>query len=422
MIGHVSDSSAVVWLRVKMGAEVSAVASQNDATFLPSHIEDVTQGFYRIHFANLQPETKTSVEINVSRRGDKSESDRVMFTTAPSPSQVGTVKLAFGSCSKVSQYGEAPIFRTIADEQPDFFIFGGDNVYFIVGDGSDRHFSTTGPEGDWSFYETMLARHLRTRVHSDLDRMLRTVPSYAVWDDHDFGPNNADSTFPMKDEATLAFKQVWANPGYGTNGMDGVFSSFRHGPVEVFLMDNRTFKYSLYKHKDVTRENGRIWGEAQLDWLLEGLKASTAPVKLIANGTQFLSMESETAEGHYQEALGERERLLDFLANERIGGVVFLTGDRHHSSVTQQAQPDGTLVLDLTSSPLQQNRKVGPHRSSHANQLWSMGGNSFGLVTVEIPEEGTGTIRFEARDEENNVPVIDEVMRATTWQLDQLNY
>src|SRR5690606_33215235 len=120
------------------------------------------------------------------------------------------------------------------------------------------------------------------------------------------------STFPMKEEATRAFKQVWANPAYGTEEAGGIFSSFRHGPVEVFLMDDRTFKYSHSRHKDVTRENGSIWGEAQLNWLLKGLKASTAPVKLIANGTQFLSMVTLKSEGHYQEALHERERLLDF--------------------------------------------------------------------------------------------------------------
>lgn len=422
MIGHVDDTSAVVWLRVKHGATISAVAVQEEAETFPSRFEDLNQGFYRVHFSDLQPATPTSVEIEISRPGDETESDRVEFTTAPSPSSTGTVRLAFGSCSKVSQYDAAPIYDAIAEEKPDFFIFGGDNVYFIVGDGSDQHFSTTGAKGDWDFYETMLARHLRTRVHPDLDHLLRSVPSYATWDDHDYGPNNADSTLAMKEEATRAFKQVWANPSYGNEKTDGIFSSFRHGPVEVFIMDNRTHKYSHYRHDDVTRENGTIWGEAQLDWLMEGLKASTAPVKLIANGTQFLAMESDRSEGHYQEALNERTQLLEFLESEEIGGVAFLTGDRHYSEVYQVSQPDGTLVLDFTSSPLQQNRKIRAHGASHPNQLWSMRGNNYGLVTVEIPEEGEGTIRFETRDEENQVPVIDDVPRSTTWELDQLNY
>lgn len=422
MIGHVGDSSAVVWLRAKMGTEISATASQGGQTFSPSKIEDLTEGFYRIHFAGLKPQTETSVAIELSRPDAETEQDKVSFTTAPAPASTGTVKIAFGSCAKVSHFGGAPIFDAIADEKPDFFIFAGDNVYFIVGDGSKRHFATTGPTGDWTFYETMLARHLEMRVHPDLDRLHRTIPTYAVWDDHDYGPNNADATFPMKEEATRAFTRVWANPGFGTADTGGIFSSFRHGPVEVFLMDDRSFKYSPFEHDDVTPETGRIWGEKQLDWLLDGLRRSTAPVKLIANGTQFLGQDYAKAEGHSQEARQEQQRLLDFLASERIDGVVFLTGDRHHSAVYQQAQGDGTLVLDLTSSPLQQNQKLGPHRSSHPNQLWNMRGNSYGLVTVEIPEEGGGMISFEARDESNQIPVIGGVPRTAQWQLDQLNY
>lgn len=420
MIGHVSDSSTTVWLRMKPGSDIAATARQGGSSLAPEKIENIGNGSHLIRFTELEPATRTEVEVVVSR-GEESVEEKVSFSTAPAPGSTGTVRVAFGSCSKLSQHDEGPIYEAIADERPDFAVFVGDNVYFIVGDGSDRHFATTGPVGDWNFFESMLVRHLQTRMHPDLQRMLRTVPSYAVWDDHDYGPNNADSTFEMKEEATRAFKQVWANPSYGTASTPGIFSSFRHGPVEVFLMDNRTHKYSGLQHDDVTREEGRIWGEGQLQWLLEGLKASTAPVKLIANGTQFLST-SRTGEGHFQEAMGERTRLLEFLEEEGIGGVVFLTGDRHFSEAMEQAQPAGALVLEFTSSPLQQGREVGTVNRQNDNQIWSMGGNSYGLVTVDIPEEGAGTIRFEARDEQNDVVKIDSEERATTWTLRQLEY
>jgi alkaline phosphatase D len=421
MVGHVDDSSGTVWLRIRIGADLKATATQKQTESGPSRVEDLGGGFYRLHFGGLEPAMETSVRIEVRRSGDETEIREATFRTAPKPSATGTVRLGFGSCSKVSQYGTAPIYNAIADEKPDFFIFGGDNVYFIVGDGSSRHFATTGPVGDWNLYESMLARHLRTRMHPDLQRMLRSVPSYAIWDDHDYGPNDEGATFPMKEEAARAFKLVWANPSYGSEEIPGIYSSFRHGPVEVFLMDNRTHKYSPRRHADLTPETGVIWGEAQMDWLMAGLKASTAPVKLIANGTQVMSM-GNRGEGHHTEALGERRRLLEFLERERIGGVAFLTGDRHYSEAMQQAQSDGTLVLDLTSSPMQDGQKVAAVNYPHPSQIWSMRGNSYGLVTVHIPAKGTGTIRFEARDEENRLVVIDGAERATTWRLEQLNY
>lgn len=421
MIGHVGESSAVVWLRVKQGTELEAVARQGGQETRPSRVEDISEGFYRLHFAGLKPATSTSVRIDLSRAGDETESEEVSFRTAPRPSNTGTVRIAFGSCSKISQHGGAPIYDAVADENPDFFIFGGDNIYFIVGDGSSRHFGTTGPVGDWDLYESMVARHLRTRIHPDLQRLHRSVPAYATWDDHDYGPNNADSTFPLKEEATRAFTAMWANPAYGTPDTPGIFSSFRHGPVEVFLMDDRTHKYSHANHRDVTREAGTIWGDEQVSWLLAGLKSSTAPVKVIANGTQVISLD-EGGEGHYQEAQDEQKKVMEFLAREKIGGLVFLTGDRHYSEAMQLEQPDGTLIVEFTSSPLQQGGKVAANKRQHPNQLWSMRGNSYGLVTVEIPKEGAGTVRFEARDESNQLVVIDDEPRTTTWELEQLNY
>ena len=432
MIGHVTDSRARIWVRVKQGADLTAQATQGGSTQSQAFLKDLGSGFHLFQFADLLPGMATKITIYASREGNV-ESAPVEFQTAPVPGPTGKVRIAFGSCSKVSQYKSAPIYRTIAQEHPDMVILVGDNSYFIVGDGTLMHFHTRGPLGDWSFPEAMLTRHLITRVHPDLRAMLRTVPCYAVWDDHDYGPDNADSLFELRDEASRVFQQIWANPGYGTDTVAGIFSSFRHGPVEVFLMDDRYHKYSPQRHSDVTPETGRIWGKEQTAWLLAGLKASTAPVKLIANGTQFISRLAH-GEGHYQEARGEQSRVLRFLNEQRIGGVMFLTGDRHYSEANQHTQPDGTLVVECTSSPLQHGQEVKPLEASHANQIWGMRGNNFGLITVDIPEPGQGQVRFEIRGEMNEVLETKEVKQlkgtqqiktvtgATTWMLKDLEY
>jgi alkaline phosphatase D len=422
MIGHVGQDEARVWIRVKADSVVTAALRQEDRTFRPSRIEDLKSGFQVLHFQSLQPATPCTVQIDVSRGTAALETSSVSFQTAPLPSAIGKVRVAFGSCSKVSQYKSGPIYRAIAEEHPDMTLLVGDNSYFIVGDGGEKHFETSGPVGDWTSQEGMLHRHLITRVHPDLQTMFRTVPTYAIWDDHDYGPNNADRTFSLREEATTAFRQMWANPSWGTAEIPGTFSSFRHGPAEIFLMDDRYYKYSPQEHDDVTPETGSIWGEAQLEWLIEGLKASTAPVKLIANGTQVLS-KSKGGEGHYREAATEIYRLLSTISTYKIGGVVFLTGDRHFSEAMQQKLPDGPLVVDCTSSPLQQNQKVGPvEGKEHENQIWAMRGNNFGLITIDIPSPGKGSLRFETRDESNKLCVVNEKPCATTWELTDLSF
>ena len=186
-------------------------------------------------------------------------------------------------------------------------------------------------------------------------------------------------------------------------------------------MDNRYYKFSPERHKEVTRETGEIWGKAQLAWLLDGLNESTAPVKVIANGTQLICTDGR-GEGHYMEARGEFRELVETLEREKIGGVVFISGDRHHSEAMQQAQSDGTLLVEATSSPLQQDQKVSILDRYHSNQLWGMRGNNFGLLTVDIVDANKGTITFETRDESNEVPVVAGVPCLTKWDLSQLNY
>lgn len=421
MIGHVGAEEARIWIRLKQNAVVSASLRQGERAFSPARIELLGEGFQVLHFQSLAPATETAVQLEVTRDGAAMETASVAFRTAPLPSPTGKVCIAFGSCSKVSQFGSGPVYQAIAEEKPDMMIFVGDNSYFIVGDGGDRHFETTGETGDWMSLEGMIHRHLITRNHPHLQTMFRRIPCYAVWDDHDYGPNNADRTFALKEEALLAFRRMWGNPAYGTAESPGIFSAFRYGPTEIFLMDNRYYKYSPLEHNDATPKTGRIWGKAQLDWLLAKLKASTAPVKLIANGTQVLN-KSKSGEGHYREAVGEMERFLSFVKKHRIGGIVFLTGDRHFSEAMQQRIPNGPLLVDCTSSPLQQNQKVGPLEkgSEHNNRLWAMRGNNFGLLTVDIAAEGEGIIAFETRDEKNQPCIVNGKACRTVWPLQDL--
>lgn len=421
MLGHASEDSVSVWLRLKRGALVKGTALQRGVATPVSHWQDLGADCHVLRFTGLKADALTQIDLQVERAGSEPEKVSLETRTYPEPSDTGEVRLAFGSCSKISQYPKGPIYAAIEKEAPHMMVFLGDNAYFIVADGSDKHFTTTGPVGDWTTADGMRARHLMTRMHPDLQGMFRRVPSYAVWDDHDYGPNNADRTFPLREEALYVFKEMWANPSWGTAETPGIFSHFRCGPVEVFLMDDRYHKYSPLEHDDVSKENGALWGEEQLTWLLEKLRASTAPVKVIANGTQVICKDGR-GEGHQTEAVGEFHRLATTLAEQEIGGVVFISGDRHHSEAMQQAQPDGTLLVEATSSPLQQDQDPAVLDRHHVNQIWGMRGNNYGLLTVTLTNPNEGTVTFETRDATNATHVVAGKPCKTTWTLSQLQY
>ncbi|HJN89271.1 MAG TPA: hypothetical protein QGG93_02975, partial [Verrucomicrobiota bacterium] len=75
------------------------------------------------------------------------------------------------------------------------------------------------------------------------------------------------------------------------------------------------------------------------------------------------------------------------------------------------------------SSPLQQDQKVEPLKNRpNTFRLWGLNGNSFGMVTVDIPEPGRGVVRFEVRTETNTVPVVENIRCSSAWQLSDLQY
>ena len=79
-------------------------------------------------------------------------------------------------------------------------IWLGDNVYFREPDDS-----RTG----------VYHRYSHDRSLPELQPLLGSVHHYAIWDDHDYGPNNSDRSFIYKNITLQAFKDFWANPTYG---------------------------------------------------------------------------------------------------------------------------------------------------------------------------------------------------------------
>ena len=420
MLGHVSDSAAKVWVRIAPGASLQAEGKFGESIVQPTNILDLDDGIKLIEFSNLHSDVKFEIQLRVKALGS-TQIVNTVGCTAPKPSNNGKLKFAFGSCSHITKHPFSPIYEAIAFEQPSFMIFLGDNGYFFV---SDDDWATSGPIGDWSSPEKMLRRHLELRDSPYGRRLYKSVPTYAIWDDHDYGTNNADSSFEGREFALQVFKQMWANPSYGTENTPGIFSSFRHGPAEFFLMDNRYYKYGHNEmHPDVPLEEGIIWGDAQLQWLMNGLKKSTAPVKFIVNGTQILSKRRpHKDEGHLQEAPAERKRLFDYIKENEIGGVVILSGDTHYTESLQHKVEGSATIIEFTSSPLQDNKQVSLLNRDDVANVWAMRGNSYGLITLNIPENGEGKIIFEARNDGNQPIRIGEQDMKTIVPLKDINY
>ena len=263
--------------------------------------------------------------------------------------------VAMGSCVYINEpvydrpgnpYGSGyEIFNSIADKEPDLMLWLGDNIYLR--------------EPDWGTRTGFLHRYTHSRSTPEMQRLLRSTHHYAIWDDHDFGPNDGDASFVNSALAREMFDLFWPNPTCGVPGVAGTTTSFSQSDVDFFLLDDRTFRVPA----DVTTAEAAMLGKAQLDWLIQALKYSDASFKLIAVGSQVLN--TAAIYENYATIVNERNELLRRIEAEGIRGVVFLTGDRHFTELSSLPLKDGRTIHDLTVSSL----TSGTYKATDTNEL-----------------------------------------------------
>ena len=225
------------------------------------------------------------------------------------------------------------IFESMARQSPDMMLWLGDNVYFRETDYDSR----------WGMAE----RYRHTRALPQLQPLLQSTHHYAIWDDHDYGPDNSNQAFPLKEHSLELFKRYWANPAYGLPDTPGVFTSFTFRDIDFFLLDDRYYRNA--DHAPETPVKG-MQGDAQLAWLKDALLHSRAPFKIIANGSQMLNnLTGQEGWNHFE---NERSQFLAWLGEVGIPGVVFLSGDVHYSALFRMERDKGYPLYELSCSPL----------------------------------------------------------------------
>ena len=252
--------------------------------------------------------------------------------------------IALGSCSYISEealdrpgkpYGSNySIFESIAKKNPDIMLWGGDNVYLR--------------EADWDSKSGIYHRYTHTRSLKEMQPLLASTQNIAIWDDHDFGPDDSDRSFYNKYTTQQAFKDFWANKSYGVDAeqKEGIFSSYNWSDAEFFLLDNRFFKSP---NKRLTGEKTML-GTAQIQWLIDALTYSRASFKIIVIGGQVLN--TEAVFENYENYKSEKDFLLSEILANQIKGVVFISGDRHFTELSTLKRPNTYPLYDWTVSPL----------------------------------------------------------------------
>lgn len=349
MVGHCSMREVSVWIQTALPSDVVMEYNSESAPQKKLRSQTVRTNSENYCTATLianQVEPGTKYQYTIIVNGKKVNFTYPTFFQTPPLWQWRTAppdfSVALGSCTYINEpeydrpgkgYGsEYEIFNSIHQKRPDIMLWLGDNVYLR--------------EADWDSRTGIFKRYTHTRSIPEMRPLLASVSNYAIWDDHDFGPNDSDRGFAHKAHTFDAFKQFWANPNYGFDGKGCITSTFEWGDVQFFLLDNRSFRSP--NNRKTTKKT--ILGDDQIEWLIDNLASSKARFKIIAIGGQTIS--SAAVYENMATCPEERNKMIDAVKNENISGVFFLSGDRHFTELSKLERNGLYPLYDLTCSAL----------------------------------------------------------------------
>ncbi len=337
MLGHTGPAEARIWIRagaaVPWSVRISESPEMEDPREIPGPGLSLDSAFTGTTIVrDLKPATHYYYEVLLEGRS-QTVAPLPFFTTAPETGTKGRQRIAFGSC-----VGETPLecsaaWGEIATRRDLGAGGGGFDLFLMLG---DNHYANTTATEKLRFFYTA------HRLTAGWREFSAHRPVYAIWDDHDYGANNSDGTQKGKENSLKVFQEFWANPGCGEPDNPGCYFTFQRGDVQFFMLDGR-----YHRSPDGAKDgpDKTMFGTAQLAWLKRELLASKATVKLLANGSEWQSFGSVDSYSRYKV---ERDALLKWIDQEKIQGVVLLSGDRHFSSAYHVL---GRFV-ELVSSPL----------------------------------------------------------------------
>ncbi|MBL0310542.1 MAG: alkaline phosphatase family protein [Bacteroidetes bacterium] len=380
VVGAVTKTSAKIWIAYQ-GEGKNALILGDTAEkriYYPTKAEYITNSegvvALTMTFTGLQPDHHYNILISIDGWGAHA---KYVFKT-PADSIGKDFNFLVGSCvllnTDVSR-GIFPglsnwIFYRMKKKHSDCVLWLGNTSYYFY---------------PWqhSSYEAMFKRQLKIRkVYNNFYRdLLAGQANYTIWDDRDYGPDNSDNTFALKDTSLKIFKGFWPNEYPEGTQFNGNYYNFRRYDTEFFMLDDRYFR-------DPPGDSSAAFlGETQMIWLKHKLLSSQATLKWICTGSQVLNDDASDSYARYSK---ERNDLFDFIVDNNITGVVFLSGGQHSAEICKR-EWNGYPIYEFTSAPL--TTLPLPWRMIKAyHNPWRIKGTdfpfrNFGRISVSGPAE-----------------------------------
>ncbi|MEM9561298.1 MAG: alkaline phosphatase D family protein [Actinomycetota bacterium] len=372
--GATTSTSADVRLRPTDGSAAARLALSASAELTHPHWVDGTRAdgspVVRCTATGLEPDTTYHYAPEVDGVLDRGAGGS--FRTFPEgPS---SFLVAFGGCAQTGS--NRAVFDAIADLEP--------TLFGVIG---DFHYADVDTDDVARFHDA-LDRVLRSPAQSALYRS--TSVAY-VWDDHDYGTDNADRTAPSRPAAMAAYRQYV--PSYELAGpTTSIHQAFTIGRVRFVMTDARSERDPSGLPDDADKS---MLGPDQKAWLkAELVRASSTHALVVWIQPVPWTGVAEVGGDSWGGYSTERRELADFLVDEGITNLVMVSGDAHmvaiddgtNTNLSDRGRLDtptgGFPLLHVAALDQVGSRKGGPY--SHGE---FPGGARFG--TVEVIDDGS---------------------------------
>lgn len=315
-----------------------------------------------VEVSGLQPGRSYWYRFTIGR--ERSIAGRAR-TLPPSGAPLDRVRFVAGGCQNY-EAGLYTAYRHVAQEEIDFFWHYGDYIYEGRGhpdavDGAGLPVPIVRAHlGDEPFgLDAYRQRYAQYKLDPDLQAAHAAHAWWVTWDDHETANNWAadrdeDGTPPevfdlRRQAAAQAYYEHMPlrRASFPRGTAIGIYRRAGYGDLlDMHLLDTRQYRMDQPcgdNFKPVCPEalaaDRTIMGAAEERWLLDGLTASKARWKLIANQVMMMPLDRRTAASgpaiwnmdSWAGYPAARRRLLDHLDRHAIRNVVVTTGDEHQN-------------------------------------------------------------------------------------------
>ena len=334
----------------------------------------------RLSIGGLSPSTTYHYAVEVDGRLDMVRSG-TFRTFADGPQ---SFVVAAGGCSRVGSNGA--VFDAIRSLDPDLFVINGDWNYANLTEDDAGAFR--------EINDFTLSRNAQAALY-------RSTATAYIWDDHDYGGNDADAQSPTRAAAMSVYREYV--PHYDLAGDDSpIYQAFTVGRVRFIMTDTRAARTASSAIDD---ERKTMLGAAQKEWFKRELLAAERDHALTVwvNASPWIGDRSLDGDG-WAAYSTERRELADFIADNDIDSLMMLSGDAHMVAIDDGSNTDystsgGAGFPLLHAAALDRPGKVkgGPYSEGVV-----AGGGQFGVI--EIDDNGADVqVRLTGRNWRNEV-------------------